>query len=70
MGGVQLADGHVLLVGNTGLLALSRDRARTLELHWSPAAKGFAQIVEANDRLLAVGESGVTAIDPAWLAGR
>jgi photosystem II stability/assembly factor-like uncharacterized protein len=70
MGGVQLTDGHVLLVGNTGLLALSRDRVRTLELHWSPAAKGFAQVVEADGRLLAVGESGVTAIDPAWLAGR
>jgi photosystem II stability/assembly factor-like uncharacterized protein len=70
MSGVQLTDGHVLLAGNTGLLALSRDRVRTLELHWSPAAKGFAQIVEANGRLLAVGESGVTAIDPAWLAGR
>jgi photosystem II stability/assembly factor-like uncharacterized protein len=70
MGGVQLADGHVVLVGNTGLLALSRDRARTLELHWSPAAKGFAQVVEADGRLLAVGEAGVTAIDPAWLAGR
>jgi photosystem II stability/assembly factor-like uncharacterized protein len=70
MGGVQLADGHVMLVGNTGLLALSRDRARTLELHWSPAAKGFAQVVEAGERLLAVGEAGVTAIEPAWLAGR
>jgi photosystem II stability/assembly factor-like uncharacterized protein len=70
MGGVQLTDGHLLLVGNTGLLALSRDRARTLELHWSPAAKGFAQVVEADGRLLTVGEAGITAIDPAWLAGR
>ena len=44
MGGAQLADGRVLLVGNTGLLALSSDRGRTLELHWSPASKGFAQV--------------------------
>jgi photosystem II stability/assembly factor-like uncharacterized protein len=68
MGGAQLDDGRILLVGNTGLLALSRDRGRTLELHWSPAGKGFAQVVEADGRLLAVGESGVSVIDPAWLA--
>ena len=67
MGGTQLADGRILLVGNTGLLALSRDRGRTLELHWSPASKGFAQVVEADGRLLAVGEAGVSVIDPAWL---
>ena len=67
MGGAQLADGRILLVGNTGLLALSADRGRTLELHWSPASKGFAQIVEADGRLLAVGEGGVSVIDPAWL---
>ena len=54
-------------MGNTGLLALSTDRGRTLELHWSPASKGFAQIVEADGRLLAVGEGGVSVIDPAWL---
>ena len=67
MGGAQLADGRVLLVGNTGLLALSRDRGRTLELHWSPASKGFVQVVEADGRLLAVGEGGISVIDPAWL---
>lgn len=67
MGGAQLADGRILLVGNTGLLALSTDRGRTLELHWSPASKGFAQVVEADGRLLAVGEGGVSVIDPAWL---
>jgi len=68
MGGAQLGDGRILLVGNTGLLALSRDGGRTLELHWSPAGKGFAQVVEADGRLLAVGEGGVSVIDPAWLA--
>jgi photosystem II stability/assembly factor-like uncharacterized protein len=67
MGGAQLADGQILLVGNTGLLALSTDRGRTLELHWSPASKGFSQVVEADGRLLAVGEGGVSVIDPAWL---
>lgn len=67
MGGAQLADGRILLVGNTGLLALSTDRGRTLQLHWSPASKGFAQVVEADGRLLAVGEGGVSVIDPAWL---
>lgn len=67
MGGAQLADGRVLLVGNVGLLALSLDRCRTLELHWSPASKGFAQVVEADGRLIAVGESGISVIDPAWL---
>ena len=68
MGGTQLADGRILLVGNAGLLALSTDRARTLGLHWSPASRGFAQVIEADGRLLAVGESGVSEIDPAWLA--
>ncbi len=69
MGGAQLADGRVLLVGNTGLLALSTDRGRTLELHWSPASKGFAQVVEADGRLVAVGEGGVQRDRPR-LAGR
>ena len=67
MGGTQLSDGRVLLVGNTGLLALSTDRGRTLELHWSPASKGFAQVIEADGRLLTVGEAGIGAVDPAWL---
>ena len=40
----------------TGLLALSRDHGRTLELHWSPASKGFARSSKAGGRLLAVGE--------------
>ena len=57
----------VLLVGNTGLLALSTDGGRTLELHWSPASKGFAQVIEADGRLLTVGEAGVGVVDPAWL---
>jgi photosystem II stability/assembly factor-like uncharacterized protein len=68
MGGAQLEDGRILLVGNAGLLALSRDGGRTLELHWSPAGKGFAQVIEADGRLIAVGEAGVSVIDPAWLA--
>jgi photosystem II stability/assembly factor-like uncharacterized protein len=67
MGGTQLSDGRVLLVGNTGLLALSADRGRTLELHWSPASRGFAQVIETDGRLLTVGEAGVGAVDPAWL---
>ena len=67
MGGTQLSDGRVLLVGNTGLLALSSDRARTLELHWSPASKGFAQVIETDGRLLTVGEGGIGVVDPALL---
>ena len=68
MGGAQLSDGRVLLVGNTGLLALSNDKGRTLELHWAPASKGFAQVIEADGRLLTVGEAGVGVIDPALLS--
>jgi len=67
MGGTQLSDGRVLLVGNTGLLALSSDRGRTIELHWSPVSKGFAQVIEADGRLLTVGEGGIGVVDPAWL---
>jgi photosystem II stability/assembly factor-like uncharacterized protein len=68
MGGAQLKDGRILLVGNTGLLALSTDGGRTLEPHWSPASRGYAQVVEADGRLLTVGEGGVGVIDPSWLA--
>ena len=68
MGGAQLEDGTILLLGNTGLLTLSRDRGRTLELHWSPMSRGYAQVIEADGRLLAVGEGGASVIDPAWLA--
>jgi photosystem II stability/assembly factor-like uncharacterized protein len=68
MGGAQLDDQRILLVGNAGLLALSADRGRTLELHWSPASRGFAQVLEADGRLITVGESGVGELDPAWLS--
>jgi photosystem II stability/assembly factor-like uncharacterized protein len=64
----QLADGRVLLVGNVGLLAQSRDDGRSFELHWSPASRGFASLIETPAGVLLAGESGVTSLDPAWLA--
>jgi photosystem II stability/assembly factor-like uncharacterized protein len=67
MSGSQLADGRVLLVGNSGLLALSNDDGQTLELHWSPARKGFAALAEVSGEVVLVGESGVSILDPAWL---
>jgi photosystem II stability/assembly factor-like uncharacterized protein len=68
MAGRQLADGRVLLVGNAGLIARSEDDGRSLDLHWSPAGRGFASLVETGDRVLLAGESGVTALDPQWFA--
>ena len=68
MSGRQLADGRLLLVGNVGLLAQSRDDGRTVELHWSPASRGFASLIETPAGILLAGESGVTRLDAAWLA--
>lgn len=68
MSGRQLADGRVLLVGNVGLLAESRDDGQTLELHWSPASRGFASLIETPAGVLLAGESGLTHLDAAWLA--
>jgi photosystem II stability/assembly factor-like uncharacterized protein len=69
MAGRQLADGRVLLVGNTGLLALSKDDGQSLELHWAPGGKGYSALVEAGGQVILVGEAGVSTLDPAWLAG-
>lgn len=65
--GRQLEDGRVLLVGNSGLVALSKDDGQTLDLHWSPARRGFAGIAEDGQQIVLVGETGVTLFDPAWL---
>jgi photosystem II stability/assembly factor-like uncharacterized protein len=64
----QLTDGRVLMVGNAGLLAQSRNDGQTIELHWSPASRGFAALLETPAGILLAGESGVTPLDPAWLA--
>jgi photosystem II stability/assembly factor-like uncharacterized protein len=69
MYGKQFEDGRVLLVGNIGLLATSKDDGQTLELHWSPAHKGFAAVAEISGQVVLVGETGVTLLDPAWLTG-
>ena len=68
MAGRQLADGRLLLVGNAGLLARSGDDGRSLDLHWSPAGRGFASLIETPAGILLAGESGVTRLDAAWLA--
>lgn len=67
MQGRQLADGRILLVGNTGMLAVSKDDGQTLELHWSPAGRGFAALAEDGSQVILVGETGITLLDPAWL---
>lgn len=67
MAGRELADGSVLLVGNTGLLADSRDGGLTFNLHWAPKGQGFAGTVESGGKVLLVGETGITTLDPAWL---
>jgi len=69
-GGRRLEDGRILLVGNSGLLALSRDGGQTLELHWSPAGRGFAALAEVAGVVVLAGESGITVLDPAWLETR
>jgi photosystem II stability/assembly factor-like uncharacterized protein len=70
MAGRLLADGRVLLVGNTGLLAVSKDDGQTLELHWAPSGKGFSAVIEAGGNVILAGEAGVTTLDPAWLASK
>jgi photosystem II stability/assembly factor-like uncharacterized protein len=66
MAGRQLADGNLLLVGNAGLLARSADDGRSVDLHWSPAGRGFAALVETDGKVLLAGESGVTTLDSQW----
>lgn len=68
MAGKLLSDGRLLLVGNSGLMALSTDDGQSLELHWIPDGRGLAQVIEADGSLVGVGERGVGKIDPAWLA--
>jgi photosystem II stability/assembly factor-like uncharacterized protein len=68
--GRQLADGRVLLVGNNGLLALSADGGQTLELHWSPAGRGFAAIADVPGSVILAGEAGITKLDQSWLEPR
>jgi photosystem II stability/assembly factor-like uncharacterized protein len=70
MQGRQLADGRILLVGNTGLLAVSNDGGQTLDLHWTPAGRGFSALAEVDGKVVLVGETGITMLDPAWLAGK
>ena len=62
--------GRILLVGNSGLLAMSRDGGRTLDLHWAPGGRGFSNVVEADGGIILAGESGVTTLNPDWLARR
>ena len=69
-GGTALSDGRILLVGNSGLLAMSRDGGRTLDLHWAPGGRGFSSVVEANGAIILAGESGITTLNPDWLARR
>jgi photosystem II stability/assembly factor-like uncharacterized protein len=68
--GKQLADGRVLLVGNGGLLALSQDGGQSFTVHKSPAGKGFAALVESGGQVMLAGETGITPLDPAWLAAK
>jgi len=70
MQGRQLADGRILLVGNTGLLAVSSDGGQSFDLHWAPGGRGFSALAEADGKVILVGETGVTTLDPAWLAGK
>jgi photosystem II stability/assembly factor-like uncharacterized protein len=68
--GRRLHDGRLLIVGNNGLLVLSRDGGQTFEPHFAPLGKTFAASVETQKRVILAGESGITPLDPAWLAHR
>lgn len=68
MSGRQLSGGRLLLVGNSGLLLDSKDDGQTMGVHWAPERKGFASFAQIGSRVILVGESGVTTLDPAWLA--
>ncbi len=71
MAGQQLADGRVMLVGNSGLIAESADGGQSFVLHSAAPGKGFAALVEKpGGGILFAGESGVTPLDPAWLKGQ
>jgi photosystem II stability/assembly factor-like uncharacterized protein len=69
-GGRQLPDGRILLVGNSGLLALSGDGGRSFAAHWARPGKGFASLASTDGKIILAGESGITPLDPAWLAAR
>ena len=71
MSGEQLADGRVMLVGNSGLIAESADGGQSFVLHTAKPGKGFAGLVQqTGGGILFAGESGVTPLDPAWLKGQ
>jgi photosystem II stability/assembly factor-like uncharacterized protein len=71
MAGHQLADGRVMLVGNSGLIAESADGGQRFALHTAKPGKGFADFLQIPDGgIILAGEGGVTPLDPAWLKSR
>lgn len=67
MAGRVLSDGRVLLVGNSGLVAVSGDNGKDLHLHWTASGSGIAQVLEKDGKLLTFGERGVGELDPTLI---
>ncbi len=58
MQGRQLADGRILLVGNTGLLAVSNDGGQTLRAALGAGRTGFSALAETDGKVILVGRDG------------
>ena len=61
-------DGMVVLAGNSGKLALSRDNGQSFETKNLPG-RGYASVLKRSDgELLVVGDRGITPVPAALLA--
>ena len=62
--GIMLADGTLILVGNSGLVAVSYDNGISFALSKTKAGRGLAQVVAiGKDELISVGEAGVGTVE-------
>ena len=60
--------GMVVLAGNSGKLAVSRDNGQTFEVKGLPG-RGYASVLKRSDgELLVVGDRGITPVPAALLA--
>jgi photosystem II stability/assembly factor-like uncharacterized protein len=68
MGSCVLADGTIVLVGNAGLAAASRDDGASFSLAKDAKGRSFSQVIgsSAGD-LIVVGEAGLTTLDRSLL---
>jgi photosystem II stability/assembly factor-like uncharacterized protein len=68
--GRAMSDGRIVLVGNSGLVAVSKDNGQTFRLEWSEAGRGFSSVTEVPGGMVTVGEGGAAILDPATLTAK